>query len=47
VRDRGDIIIAEVAHVLSTPYPMLRREPITRLLRMHEQARRIAHRRQL
>jgi len=33
---------AEVAHVLHTPFPAVRKTPIFLLLRMHEQAMRIA-----
>ena len=33
-----DGVVAFVAATLSTPYPELRREPITRLLRMYEWA---------
>lgn len=41
VRRRGDAMTAEIAHVLHTPFPAVRKTPITLFLRMHAQALRI------
>lgn len=41
-RESGDQIVADIAAFLCTPYPQVRRTPISHLMRMHEQAIRIA-----
>jgi hypothetical protein len=41
-REHGDRVLAETAHMLCTPYTLLRKEPVSRVYRMHAEAGRIA-----